>query len=326
MRLIPMASQLPRRLPRPVVAIGTFDGVHRSHQAIVRHVLREAHRQHGTSVIISFDPHPQHVLRPGYLPPLLTRVDQRLELFRTLGVQVVWLVRFTRRFAQLSPEDFFSRLLIQRLRAHTVVVGSSFGFGRGRMGNLDTLRALGHRARIAVHRVPDVLSGGAPINSSRIRAAIAAGRLGEAQRLLGRPVQLRGRVVHGAARGARLGFPTANLDTGHLVLPPPGVYVVRAQTGNRWRAGVANVGYRPTFHDTRTPVVETHLLRFYGRLYGRTITVEWLRKLRDERSFPNLASLRRQIQSDVDEATRFFRRQTHRRSHASTGRHAAQRP
>lgn len=309
MRVVTSAAQLPR-LRRPVVAIGTFDGVHRAHQAIIRQAVREAKRCRGTSVVLSFNPHPQHVLRMGHEPRLLTRVEQRLTVFRALGVQVVWVKRFTRRFAALSPEEFFTRVIVRALHAHTVVVGASFGFGRGRGGDLALLRALGRSHGVAVHRVPDVQQQGAPINSSRIRAAIASGRLEEARRLLGRPVMLRGRVIHGAARGQSLGFPTANVDYDHLVLPPHGVYVVRVHVGRRWLPGVANVGVRPTFANERVTTVEVHLLHARMRLYGRMITLAWLRKLRDERAFPTVAQLRRQIAHDVVEAERFFNERT----------------
>ena len=308
MRIIASARQLPQNLPKPIVAIGTFDGVHLAHAAIIRRVVREARRRRGTSVIISFDPHPQHVLRPGHVPRLLTRVDERLELFRALGVQIVWLVRFTKAFARLSPEAFFARLLVRALHARVIVVGASFGFGRGRQGNLQLLQTLGRRAGIAVQRVPDVLHAGEPINSSRIRAAVAEGRFAEARQLLGRPVTLRGRVVHGASRGAMLGFPTANLAYDHVILPPTGVYAVRVRVGHRRRHGVANVGHRPTFEQTAAITVEAHLLRFRGRLYGRTVTLEWLAKLRDEQTFADRDALRRQIVVDIAAARRLLRR------------------
>ena len=309
MRIITSVAQLPPRLPRPVVAIGTFDGVHRAHAAIIRRVVQEARRTRGASVVVSFDPHPQHVLRPGGRPRLLTRVDQRLELFRALGVDRVWLIRFTRAFARLSPEAFFSRLIVRALHAKTVVVGSSFGFGHGRQGHVALLMALGRQAGVAVRQVPDVLDGGAPITSSRIRAAIAQGRLRDAARWLGRPVTLRGRVTRGRRRGRTLGFPTANIEHDHLVLPPAGVYVVRAHIGARAFPGVANVGHRPTFEQTPATTVEVHLLQTRRRLYGRTMTVEWLQRLRDERQFLSAELLQRQIAADIDEATQFFRRQ-----------------
>ena len=309
MRVVTTAARVPRHLPRPVVAIGTFDGVHRAHAAILRRVVADARRCHGTSVVLSFDPHPQHVLRPGREPRLLTRVDQRLEHFAALGVQFVWLVRFTRRFAQLTPDAFVQRLLVRTLHARAIVVGSSFGFGQGRTGTVHALRALGRRAGIRVRQVPDVLDGGAPITSSRIRAAIVAGRVREAARWLGRPVMLRGRVVRGAGRGRALGFPTANIDAGRSILPPDGVYVVRVQCGARWWRGVANIGRRPTFRDTASTTVEVHLLQFDGRLYGRSVTVEWLHRRRPEQAFATTADLRRQIAADIDEAQRYFRRQ-----------------
>lgn len=309
MRLITAARQRPRSLPRPIVTIGTFDGVHRAHQAIIRHIVRTARRHHGTSIIISFDPHPRHVLHPGQHPRLLTDLPQRLACFRALEVDHVWLVRFTRRFAQCSPEVFFQRLLIRALHAHTVVIGPSFGFGQGRRGDAALLAALGRQWGVRIAQVPAVQYGGLPISSSRIRAAIAAGHLRDAAAMLGRRVTLVGRVVRGAGRGRSLGFPTANLDYQPMVTPPHGVYLVRAQVGARWYPALANVGRRPTFHDTVATTVEVHLLRRHApSLYGRRLVIEWRGKLRDERAFASAQHLRRQIAADVASARQYFRR------------------
>jgi len=308
MHIVTTAARLPRHLPRPVVAIGTFDGVHRAHHALLRYVVRAARRWRGTSVVISFDPHPQHVLRRQPLPSLLTRLEQRLVYFRALGIQLVWVVRFTRRFAALSPEQFVERILVRSLQAQAIVVGPTFGFGRGRRGNVALLRRLARRAGMRVHVVPPVRLGRTIVNSSRIRAAIQAGELATARQLLGRGVILRAPVIRGAARGTQLGYPTANVDYEHLALPPDGVYTAWVTVGARRYPAVANIGRRPTFHEHRR-TVEVHLLGFRGRLYGRWVDIEWREKLRDEQTFPTVQHLRRQIAADLVIARRRFRHQ-----------------
>lgn len=297
-----------RRPPgRVAAAIGVFDGVHAGHQRLLRLAVARARALRGTSVAVTFHPHPQHVLQPATARPLLTTLTMRLRLMAQQGVDVAWVVPFTRAFARLSPEAFFERVLLHHLTLCELVVGENFAFGHQRVGTVAWLQAAGARAGVRVHAVPAVFAGGVPVSSSRVRRAIEAGDLRAIHRFLRRPHVLTGAVVRGRSRGRRLGFPTANLRLPPQILPPPGVYVVRAALAGgikRWE-GVLNLGTRPTFHETRL-VAEAHLFGRPGRLYGSTLEVELLARLRDEQRFPDAAALADQIARDIRRARAFY--------------------
>lgn len=298
---------------RTVVTIGMFDGVHVGHQRLIRTAIRLAARLHAACVVLTFDPDPQTVLAPRQAQPRLMPLAARVRLMRTLGVDRVRVVPFTRAFSRLSAEVFVRTILVHRLRAVCVVVGENFAFGRARRGTVDVLRSLGRRDGLRVVVVPPVMRGGAPVSSSRIRRLLEAGRVIDANRLLGRPAQLSGLVVRGDRRARRLGFPTANLRLSSALLPPRGVYQVRLEVGGTRHGGVMNLGVRPTFtsaklaHESarakqgfaRPLVCEVHLVGFRGTLYGRSVTVHLLRRLRDERRFASAQALIRQIRRDL---------------------------
>lgn len=317
-----------RRLParNTVVTIGMFDGVHVGHQRLIRTAIRLAARLRAASVVLTFDPDPQTVLAPRQAQPRLMPLAARLRLMRALGVERIRVLPFTRAFSRLSAEQFVRTILVHRLRAACVVVGNNFAFGRARRGNVDVLRLLGRRYGLRVVVVPPVRRGGAPVSSSRIRRLLETGRIVEANRLLGRPAQLAGVVVRGDRRARRLGFPTANLRLSETLprpanrasrggLPPRGVYHVRLEVGGRCHEGVMNLGVRPTFgppaRRSRQPgrasaapryhplVCEVHLVGFRGNVYGRSVTVHLLRRLRPERRFASAEALARQIRRDV---------------------------
>jgi riboflavin kinase/FMN adenylyltransferase len=293
---------------RAVATIGVFDGVHRAHQQLIRTAVRMARRLRATSVVVTFDPDPHAVLDPADAPPALMPLEERLRLLAGLGVDRIWVIPFTRRFARMSAEEFIARLLARRLRAAALIVGSAFLFGRNRRGDLAVLRRLGPRYGMRVVPVRDIRRGGAAISSSRIRRCIAAGRLADARRLLGRPPAVYGAVVRGAGRGRRLGFPTANLRVTSGVVPPRGVYAVIVRTaGSRAaRRGVMNIGIRPTF-GSGPAVCEVHLLGFSGTLLRRRASVSLIARLRGERRFHRLEALQRQIRRDIIRARRLLR-------------------
>ncbi|MBI2885527.1 MAG: bifunctional riboflavin kinase/FAD synthetase [Candidatus Omnitrophica bacterium] len=292
-------------LPRAVATIGMFDGVHPGHQRLIRTTVRLARRLRATSVVVTFHPDPQQVLN-AHTPPPLTSLDRRLDLIKALGADVVWVLPFTRAFSRITPEAFVREVLRDRLRAAAVVVGDTFAFGRDRRGDLRMLRELSRPHGMRVVVVPPVTRGGAAVSSSRIRALLQQGRWRRAAQLLGHPVELTGRVVRGAGRGARLGFPTANLAVGSSVAPPRGVYAVEVWVGRRRWPGVMNVGMRPTFRTASTTVCEVHLIGFRGRLYSRAIAVLLRARLRDERKFSSAQALQRQIARDVRRAGRLL--------------------
>ena len=292
---------------RAVVTVGVFDGVHRAHQRLIRSAVGMARRLKGTSVVVTFDPDPQTVLDPGHAQPALMPLAARLAHLRALGVDWVWVIPFTKRFARMSAEQFVREVLIRRLHAHRLVVGESFAFGRGRRGDLTILQALGSAHGMQIVPVREVRVGGLPISSSRIRQLIASGQLANARRLLGDAPVLYGVVVPGAGRGRRLGFPTANLRMLSDVLPPRGVYAVlvrRLDGPGAWR-GVMNLGVRPTF-GPGSLVCEVHLLNFSGALRGRRVALLLLARLRNEHCFSSPRSLVRQIRQDLRRARRIF--------------------
>ena len=296
----------------PVVAIGIFDGVHRGHQAILARAARRARALRTTPAALTFFPHPAAIVAPGHVPTLLLSLDQRLAVFRACGIRRAVVLRFTRAVSRWTPEQFVERILARRLHAREVVVGHDFGFGRGRRGTIETLRALGRRYGFRVHVVSPVRVGRVRISSRRIRQAIIAGRLKVAWRYLGRPPTVVGCVVRGAGRGRQMGIPTANLQLTAGLLPPTGVYAVWARSGAFMAPGVANLGWRPTVSPRRPahPVLEVHLFhRQVPPLRGRPLEVAFGRRLRAERRFPSLAALAAQIHRDQAAARRWLRRQ-----------------
>ena len=302
--------------PRAVATIGVFDGVHLAHRRLIRSTIRTARRLKGTSVAITFDPDPQAVLDPAHAQPVLMPIRDRLMCLRQLGVERVWIIPFTRRFARMTAEQFIRQVLIDRLHAVALIVGEAFAFGKDRRGGMEVLQALGPPHGLRVVPVRQMTYGGEPISSSRIRRLISQGGLGLAKRLLGRPPSLYGMVVPGAGRGRRLGFPTANVRLTSEVLPPQGVYAVivreaahpsaRDPERRAWR-GVMNLGVRPTFGPGPL-VCEVHLLGFSGSLLRRAVSISLLARLRGERCFPSVQALRRQIHHDLARARQVFAR------------------
>ncbi|MEZ4406733.1 MAG: bifunctional riboflavin kinase/FAD synthetase [Polyangiales bacterium] len=293
-----------RRRGPTALAIGNFDGVHLGHRALLDKVIHAARAFGGESVARTFEPHPTRVVRPDRAPPMLTGLDRRVELLSETGVDAVVVQRFDLAMAALSPEEFVRRVVVG-LGAREVHVGADFHFGHDRAGTPDTLRALGVSLGFTAHTVEGVREGEANISSSRVRAALSDGDLGLAARLLGRPFDLDGVVVHGDHRGRTLGFPTANLATPCEAPPRDGVYAVRAQTlspdgAGPWRDGVMNIGSRPTMNAGRS--LEAHLLDLDEDLYGRTLRVRFVARLRDEQRFASIEELRRQIERDVASA------------------------
>lgn len=307
MELVRLDSLVPRAWPVPAVAVGNFDGVHRGHQALLAAAVREARAAAGTAVALTFDPHPSRVLSPDRAPSTLMTVGQKAEILARLGADRLAVLPFTAELSQETPEEFARLVLKQALGARVVAVGSSFRFGRGRVGDVAALTALGNAMGFRVHGLDPVLHEGAPISSTRIREALARGAVEAAQDLLGRPFFVDGTVVPGAGRGRTLGIRTANLDLLNETLPGRGVYagwcrLPGPEGGGPYRA-VVNVGRRPTFGGGET-TVEAHLLDFEGDLYGRGLRIEFEERLREERTFAVPEALVEQIARDIAQARR----------------------
>jgi len=304
MEVVRLDSPEPRGWPQAAVAVGNFDGVHRGHQALVALAVRDARAAGGTSVVLTFDPHPARVLSPDRAPVSLTTLDQKAEILAALGVDRLAVLPFTAELSRREPEDFARDLLHQALGARVVVVGSSFRFGRGRSGDLATLRRFGETLGFQVHGLRPVIARGGPISSTRIREALSRGAVDAAKDFLGRRFFVDGLVVKGEGRGRRIGIPTANLDVVNETVPGGGVYACWCRVIGHTsppRPAAVNVGRRPTFGGGVT-MVEAHLLDYEGDLYGRTLRLEFEERLREERTFPDAEALVAQIRSDIIEA------------------------
>ncbi|MGH7559861.1 MAG: bifunctional riboflavin kinase/FAD synthetase [Gemmatimonadales bacterium] len=283
-----------------VVTVGSFDGMHRGHRAVIEEAVSRAARAGRVSVVVTFEPHPAAVLAEGGGPPRLTTAEERLEVLAECGVDRVLVLRFDRGLAALEPERFVREILIDRCGMRELVIGPDHGFGRDRSGDRRTLPALGDRLGFGVTMVGPVPDAqGANISSTRIREALGRGDLARAARWLGRPYRVSGRVVPGAGRGRGIGIPTLNLEgpPPEKALPPDGVYAVRVEWGGGTAGGMLNQGPRPTVGDHRRSL-EAHLFGFDGDLYGRTVRIEWVARLREIRRFESLEALRHQLGQD----------------------------
>jgi len=282
-----------------VVTVGTFDGVHRGHQAVLAEIKERARARGLRSLVVTFEPHPLEIVNPPAAPKLLTLPDEKRELLAGAGLDRVEVLPFTAELARLEPEQFVRDVLRQRLAMRELVLGFDHGFGRGRTGDVELLRRLGETDGFKVDVVEAVLDGGHAISSTLIRTAVAHGNLVAAGRWLGRPYTIRGVVERGAGRGRTIGIPTANLATPdpRKLLPPDGGYAVRVTWRQQRFGGMMNQGSRPTF-GLEARVLEVHLFDFAGDLYGETVTIEWIRRLRDVQAFPSREALVAQLERD----------------------------
>jgi riboflavin kinase/FMN adenylyltransferase len=298
----------PPRWHQPVLALGNFDGLHRGHMKIIDRVRRRAGERGGTPAAMTFDPHPPRVVRPDKAPPLLMTRDQRVEALSRSGMQGIAVVRFTGELSRWEPETFVRTVLVEWLHVVEVWVGANFLFGHDRAGNFSVLRSLGARYGFRAEKIDPVRYKDFVVSSTRIRRLVAEGRVDEAGALLGHHYFVDGTVQRGAGRGRELGFPTANLQTANELPPPAGVYATTATIEGIVYPSVTNIGMRPTFADVQHPVIETHIFDFSRDLYGTTVRLSFVQRLRDERAFPDVDALRAQIEADCRGARRLFGR------------------
>jgi riboflavin kinase/FMN adenylyltransferase len=308
---------------RPVcLAIGVFDGVHLGHQQVIRQAIGDAAQHDGLSVVITFDRHPAAVLAPARVPPLIYPPAKKMRAIASLGPDTACVLHFDKAFSERTGEEFIRGLARDCRKIQSLSVGRAFTFGHGRSGNVALLNALGKELNFAVHALAEVSLDGQPVSSTRVRAAVRAGRFAIAAQMLGRPYTLCGRIIQGSGVGRQMGVPTANLDVAGLLIPPTGVYAGRAFVRGRSHVAAVNIGCRPTVasvapqiraeaEPTATVIdrryspaaleirVEAHLLDFAEDIYGEEVELAFLKKLREEQKFPSLAALREQIHRDI---------------------------
>jgi len=282
-----------------LITIGVFDGVHLGHKYLISQLKQLAQEQGFQSVVITFDRHPQEVLTPLNHPPFLIDISEKTSLLNNEGVDSVIVLTFTRGLANYSAKDFLN-LLKSKLHMRGLVIGPDFALGRHNEGNIETIRRFSHEMNFSVTVIPPATIGNEIISSTSIRNALAEGNMDKVQRLLGRPFDLHGQVIHGKGRGTGLGFPTINLNIlSGQALPEDGVYATRVYIKGKTYKCVTNIGYNPTFTNTERSV-ETFILNYHNNLYQEEVKIEFIQKIRDETRFANIEDLKKQISKDIE--------------------------
>ena len=300
MDLIRDSENIPDRLKGAFVTIGNFDGVHLGHRFIFRRLVEEAHREGRPAVAISFDPHPKMVLHPERRPfYLITTLEEKINLLVGLGIDAFILIPFSLEYARTTAEEFVREILWERLRIRRILIGHDYTFGRGKEGNEVFLTEAGRRLGFEVEVMDAFCVGDIVISSTKIREALLAGEVRFAATLLGRPYNLAGRVISGNQRGVRLGFPTANIAPDKELVPARGVYAVRVLREGKRHDGVVNIGFNPTFADKKRSV-EVHIFDFHEDIYGESIEILFIERIRDEVRFESPEKLIAQIDRDID--------------------------
>lgn len=308
MKIYTDLSEISEPLHRPHVTIGNFDGVHLGHQQLFEEVVAGAHRNKGTSVVVTFDPHPIKVLSPKNIR-LISTTFQKIELIERSGIDVLVIIPFTREIAATTAVDFLDEVLIKRIGMDSLVVGYDYALGKGREGDINFLRRQGVLKGFPVKVMKAVYRNGMVVSSTKVRELVAAGRMRDVRHLLGRFYQIRGIVAHGKQRGGtQLGFPTANLCISEDDLcPKRGVYVTQVVYDGKQYGGVSNIGYNPTFGDTQL-VAETHIFDFSDDIYGKPLRINLLRHIRSEKKFAGIDELVTQIRKDIEVAHKVLAR------------------
>ena len=309
MRVFNHLDQINEPFKNAVITIGNFDGVHIGHQALFHEVIEKAQAIGGTSVAMTFEPHPLRVLKQNNHPPLITLYEQKSELIERTGIDVLICVPFTLEFAALSAEQFVRDLLVQKIGIKAIVVGEDYSFGKNREGNIDLLKSYGPKYGFEVIVAGWIKSPRAlaqRISSTKIRDLVTDGRMEQAEKMLGRNYQIRGKVVTGRDRGGKLlGIPTANINLHDELCPKTGIYAVTVECEGNQHRGVANIGYSPTFEDHEF-TVEVHILDFSDNIYSKKIRVNFIKRIRDEIKFSNIPELIDQIKRDIAAARKIL--------------------
>jgi len=301
MELIENITQINKPFKNAVITIGNFDGVHKGHQSLFQQVIEKARQLHGTSIAITFDPHPLKAL--GFSgPPMITRRDQKVELIEKCGLDVLLCIPFDKVFASITAHDFIEKILVNKIGMKAIIIGADYLFGKDRQGNIELLKEEEGRLGFETIVSPWINNTGSDlerISSTRIREIVMEGKVDQAMKYLGRHYQIRGKVIKGRKRGgSMLGFPTANIKLHDELCPEHGVYAVTVETTKGNFRGVANIGFSPTFGDQMF-TIEVHILDFNHDIYDTRIRVNMVKKLRDEKKFSSIQELSEQIKKDI---------------------------
>ena len=307
MRVIKSPTELQPGPKKVCLAIGFFDGVHLGHQQIIRQTVADAELHEALAVVVTFDRHPNTVVAPGRVPPLIYSLPQKLQAIASTGADTTLLLHFDEAFSRQTGEEFVRRLVREFGHLTSICVGSAFTFGHRRSGDVDLLKRMGAEFKFTVHGLAAVSLDEHVVSSTRIREMIRSGQFDLASQMLGRPYALCGPVMKGDGVGRKLGFPTANIDVNSLAVPPNGVYAVHAHENGRTHRAVVNIGHRPTIPNAAPELrVEAHLLDFKGDLYGKELELSFVAKLRNEQKFPSMEALSDQIKQDIKHAMLVF--------------------
>ncbi len=301
MEIVHGLKKLPKGSRDTVLTLGSFDGMHLGHQKVITKVVNRAREIKGTSMVVTFHPHPRRIINTKNDPPLLTTREQKLKIISSLGVDVCLIINFNKNFSQMSPREFVVRVLQQNLKAKEIFVCSNYLFGKGKTGNIDFLIKMGEECDFQVNKVKAVIRRGEVISSTRIRQLIRKGKLGEARELLGRAYSLSGKVGRGDKKACLIGYPTANLIPREEILPPEGAYAAWVRLDKKVYPGVVGIVVK-----NKKKRVEAHLFNFNGNLYDSNIEVVFWRKIRGKKHFPHREEARKQIAKDRETARKIF--------------------
>lgn len=282
------------------LTVGTFDGVHLGHHKIINELVYQSVERSCRNLLITFEPHPQLVLAKGNEIKLLSTLEQKLDYLKYLSIQNVLVINFTKSFSELNFNSFIEDYLVKKIGLNTIVVGADHHFGKDRQGNPKILKEMGKNLGFNVIEVEPLMYKDEKISSSRIRKSLLSGEIKLANEMLGKKYELKGKVVKGNQRGKEIGFPTANieLDNPHKLIPIRGVYFVEVDINNRNFYGMMNIGYRPTFNNSSELILEVHIFYFREDIYGESIIIRFIDKLRDEKKFNSVAELKQQLEID----------------------------
>jgi riboflavin kinase/FMN adenylyltransferase len=300
-------EELSKGVQKVCLAVGVFDGVHLGHQRVIGQARDDARSTGGTSIVLTFDPHPMRVLQPDKAPQLLTGTEHKLALIEKLGADACLLLTFDKAFSLMPPEQFIEMVALKIRQLQEICVGTRFRFGHNRAGDVRLMETLAPKYGFIAKEIESVTLDREMISSTAIRQHVLDGHLDRVAAMLGRLFSVLGKVEPGDHRGRELGFPTANLNPHNEILPPDGVYAVRAVIGEQTLGGVVNIGVRPTFDDHPSQrMLEVHLLDFNREIYGCDVEVQFLQKLRDEKKFASMEALKAQIAADIQTARKLL--------------------